>query len=98
MSKFKISKKDRKTLFTTILYLSRSFVQLGAQADLSDEDGKAVCEIAAKVASNSAALLGYSHKKSMEITKKAYKMTDEQSKIVDEELIKESINDETAKA
>jgi len=98
MSKFKMSKKDRKTLLKTILLLGRSFVQLGAQAGLSDEEGVAVCEIAAKVASNSAALLGYSHKKSMKITKEAYQMTDEQCKVVDEELAKEYIKDQTAKA
>ena len=47
MSKFKMSKKDRKTLFKTILLLGRSFVQLGSQADLSDKEGESVCEIAA---------------------------------------------------
>ena len=98
MSKFKMSKKDRKTLLKTILLLGRSFVQLGAQAGLSDEEGVAVCEIASKVASNSAALLGYSHKESMKITKEAYQMTDEQCKVVDEELAKEYIKDQTAKA
>ena len=40
MSKFKMSKKDRKTLLKTILLLGRSFVQLGAQANLSDEEFK----------------------------------------------------------